>query len=158
MPRWRPGDFGGPSLLRALPSARLAHFSRPNCVFDGRRLELAVRAELMQGQEARAQPSARPETFTSQLQKLGLRLCAHPTFAPCNRQDPGPPLPPMPLPFARSLRRLALQTQQPPPQQQPSELLSALRGGGCLSSANDLWLLPLRDLFVCISRHRFVEI
>jgi hypothetical protein len=83
---------------------------------------------------------------------LSLRPCAHQTCAPCDaplrrlatpeppapvfgccghpphRQDPGPPLPPPPLPFARSLRRLAPQTQQPPSQQQSSELLSALRG------------------------------
>jgi len=90
--------------------------------------------------------------FCTSAIKLGLRPCAHQTCAPCDapsrrlaapappapvfgcggrpphRQDPGPPLPPPPLPFARSLRRLAPQTQQPPPQQQSSELLSALRG------------------------------
>jgi hypothetical protein len=55
MPRWRHGVVGGPSPLRALPSARLARFSRPNYVFDGRRLQLVVRAELLQGREARAQ-------------------------------------------------------------------------------------------------------
>jgi hypothetical protein len=55
MPRWRPGVVGGPSPLRTLPSARLARFCRPNRAFDGRRLEFAVRAELAQGREARAQ-------------------------------------------------------------------------------------------------------
>jgi hypothetical protein len=155
MPRWRPGVVGGPSPLRALPSARLARFSRPNCAFDGRRFELAVRAELAQGREARTQCcSSLPlepgflqlshKARAAPLCALDLRAlrcafaasCCVRTACACLRlrrppttsarsgaADAAPT-----AAFARSLRRLAPQTQQPPPQKQSSELLSALRG------------------------------
>jgi hypothetical protein len=161
MPRWRPGVVGGPFPLRTLPSARLARFSRPSCVFDvsdagsSSLLGLSLCRAEKPAQDAAAVFRSTRGFCISAIKARVAPLCAFdfralrcafaascclaapappaPVFGcggrPLRRQDPELPLPPTPLPFARSLRQLAPQAQQPPPQQQPSELLSALRGG-----------------------------
>jgi hypothetical protein len=98
MPRWRHGVVGGPSPLRTLLTARLARFSRLNCVFDGRRLELAVRARAEKPAQSASAVFHSTRGFCISATKLGLRLCAHQTCAPCDAPSrrlaaPAPPAP-----------------------------------------------------------------